>query len=364
MKNLRKLLPGANREPKLLVVFSNRQEDCDRLIRFLCRHVANSPVAEYPIHVYCLEKPYEGHRCARVVVDSDSRRLYKQAQDDLANAWVALSATSWNNVPRGTLLKLIPLTLPPFRGKVVNENGDIFDLKLGAITRHVVDRGKQWYFDHSANLRHKFEVKVIWPLRHVRAWLRRDARDKMVWGTAVTLGQMSWFVKRVGPFTYSMYERLPKGEANFNPGMIDPAFMGPPSPGITRIEYHDRDWDYAKIIRMVEASASRFMLFCPPDYLESFDDFLRLFDDPLTFAVSRQNGYREWRPIMIPVSPFRVAPAKRSLPCSRAIWIRCSRGPAKAAQAGDSQHHGIRRSVAQSLLARRSCRMAKLQRRS
>jgi len=129
MTNLRKLLPGGKREPKILVVFSNRQEDCDRLIRYMSRRVANSPATNFPIHVYCLEKPYEAPRCAHVVVDADPRRLWQRAQE-LANSWVALSATSWNNVGRGTRLKLIPLTIPPFRGIVGNENGDIFELRL------------------------------------------------------------------------------------------------------------------------------------------------------------------------------------------------------------------------------------------
>ena len=42
MKSLKKLLPGGKREPKVLVVFSNSQEDCDRLIRYMSRHVANA----------------------------------------------------------------------------------------------------------------------------------------------------------------------------------------------------------------------------------------------------------------------------------------------------------------------------------
>jgi glycosyltransferase involved in cell wall biosynthesis len=47
------------------------------------------------------------------------------------------------------------------------------------------------------------------------------------------------------------------------------------------------------------------VLFCPQDYMESFDEFVPLFDDRMTFAVTRQSGYREWRPIMVTLSPFR-----------------------------------------------------------
>src|ERR1035438_8342455 len=139
MRNLRKLLPGAKREPKVVVVFANRQEACDRLIR----HVRRRQAAEgttYPIYAYCLEQPHEAQRCARVVVDADPRRLYRQAQVELADVWVALSATTWNHVSRGTLIKLIPLTIPPFRGVVGNENGDFFPLGIFPTLRHMADR--------------------------------------------------------------------------------------------------------------------------------------------------------------------------------------------------------------------------------
>ena len=300
MKNFLKLLPGGKREPKVLVVFSNSQEDCDRLIRELSRRFATSPVA-YPIHVYSLEKPYEEPRCAHVVVDPDPRRLYRRAQQELSGVWVALSATSWNRRSGGALMKVIPLTLPPFRGIVGNENGDVFDLKFLPIARHLIDRARQWYVDTAANLAHGFELRIVWPLRHGRAWFRRKVRDKLVWGTAVALGKMAWFAKRIGPHTHSLFEKLPKG----SPAPIEVDSAIDPNDGITRIHYQDVDWERGKIARIVGESRSRFILFCPPGFVESFDDFLPLFEDPLTFAVTRQTGFREWRPIMVAVSPFR-----------------------------------------------------------
>ncbi len=309
MKNLSKLLPGGKREPKVVVVFSTAGVDCDRLIRHLCRRFAKTPVAAYPIHVYCLETPLEAPRCANVVVDRDSRRLYARAQEELAGVWVAFSATSWNNRRGGTLMKLIPLTMPPFRGIVGNENGDVFDLKLFPVTRHLIDRVRQWFHSNSADVAHWFELRVLWPARHSSAWFRRKVRDKLVWGTAVTLGRMAWFAKRAGPYTHAMYERLPKGKPA--PLQLDSA-RGPDA-GITRIDYQDLDWERAKIKRIVEESESKFVLFCRSDFVESFDDFLPLFEDPLTFAVTRQTGFREWRPIMIAVSPFRpLAPKEAS----------------------------------------------------
>jgi glycosyltransferase involved in cell wall biosynthesis len=311
MTKLRKLLPGAKREPKILVVFSNRKEDCDRLIRHLSRRVANSPVAAYPIHVYCLEKPFEEQRCAHVVVDPNPRSLYRRAQQELANSWVALSATSWNNLRYGTLLKLIPLTIPPFRGLVGNENGDIFELRLLPVALHMINRGRQRVHKVRADLAHWVELRVVWPTRHGRAWFRKKVKDKIVWGTAVALGKMAWFAERIVPFTRGMFSRLPKGEPS--PIAVDPSSLDPNlSPGITRIEYRDLEWRREEIAALIEASRSRFILFCPPDYVDPFDDFLPLFQDPLTFAVTRQRGYREWRPIMVTLSPFRILKPKEA----------------------------------------------------
>jgi glycosyltransferase involved in cell wall biosynthesis len=300
VKNLRKLLPGGKREPKILAVFSNRQEDCDRMIRHLCRATPSNNGAHYPIYVYCLEKPFEAQRCAHVVVDPDARRLYHRAQQELADSWVALSVTSWNNVKRGRLLKLIPLTLPPFRGLIGNENGDFFKLSLFPITRHLIDRFRQWWHETTADTRHGFELRIVWPARHLIAWFREKVKAKVLWGTAVALGQMRWFAKSVGPLTRSVFERLPKGE----PSLIDgSASFGS---GITRIEYIGRDWELADVKEILDKSASRFILFCPPDFTGAFDEFLPLFNDPKTFAATRQSGFREWRPIMVALSPFRV----------------------------------------------------------
>ena len=288
---------GQTSAPKILAVFSNAQQDCDRLIRHIIRRTAGTPMAAYPIHVYCLEKPYEAHRCAHVVVDPDPRRLYDRAQKELAYVWVALSATSWNRHPRATLMKLIPLTIAPFRGIVGNENGDVFDLKLFPIARHLTDRARQWCHDSWAGIGHWFELHVIWPLRHGRAFVRRELPNKVFWKTTVAMGRTPWFAKRIGPFTHNVYGRVPKGA----PAPIELGSTPGPDAGITRIEYRDVGWEQDRIVKIVEASESRFVLFCPPDYVEALEDFLPLFEDPLTFAVTRQTGFREWRPIMVAV---------------------------------------------------------------
>ncbi|HXA50057.1 MAG TPA: glycosyltransferase family 4 protein, partial [Candidatus Acidoferrum sp.] len=42
-------------------------------------------------------------------------------------------------------------------------------------------------------------------------------------------------------------------------------------------------------------------------------DLLPLFDDPATFAVSRQSSYRAWKPVLLPTAPFRtLQPGERT----------------------------------------------------
>jgi len=178
MNQFRKLLPGGKREPKVLVVFANRRDDCDRLIRHFSR-VASSPASAYPIHVYCLEKPFESQRCARVEVDPDPRRLARLAREQLSDCWVALSATAWNRDPKGASLKLLPLTLPPFRGIVINENGDVFQLRLFPVARHMVDRSRQWFHQATSGFRHWADLKIAWPARHGVSWMRRKVKVKL-----------------------------------------------------------------------------------------------------------------------------------------------------------------------------------------
>jgi glycosyltransferase involved in cell wall biosynthesis len=307
VKNLRKLLPGAKRDPKVVAVFSNRQADCDRLIRHVSRGLSNTPFADCPIYVYCTEQPYETRGCTHVVVDPDPDHLYARAQEELSEVWVALSATSWNGVRYTTNLKLIPLTIPPFRVVICNENGDFFALRAFAVIRHLIYRYGSWRLATFDDVAQFLNLRIVWPTRHAISWLHDKMDAILVWGTAVALAKLSWLAERIAPVTRQMYERLPKGQ----PAPLPPPVTNYPpveqaTSGITRIEYQGFDWLRHEICRLLRASESRFVLFCPSDYVDSLDDLLPLFDDPLTFAVSRQHGYREWREFLVALSPFRM----------------------------------------------------------
>jgi glycosyltransferase involved in cell wall biosynthesis len=321
LRFLKTLLRRSRSRPKILAVFSNCQLDCDRLILHLLRSTANSPAAAYPIHVYCLETPLEAHRCAYLAIDCDSRRLFQRARKELADVRVELSVTSWNHRPRGTLIKILPLTIPPFRGIIVNENGDLFYLNITSVTRHFINRSRQWITELAERIAQWLELKLVWPSRHLRVRALDMWTRKLAWGTAIALDQLTQFASQVQPFTYSAFRNLPPGV----PAPVDLDLTSVDDAGITRIEHEDNDWDRDTVARLAEDSQSRFLLFCHPGYIENLDDFLPLFADSRTFAVARQTGFREWRSIMLPLSPFRpLAPkeaARVAAPLGAALLV-------------------------------------------
>ena len=100
-----------------------------------------------------------------------------------------------------------------------------------------------------------------------------------------------------------------------------------------------------------------------PIIVESFDDFLPLFDDPLTFAVTPPD--RIPRMAAHHGRGIAVSTADAGGGFARGRTARSGRAgrPQKAIEIDDSQNAGFRRRMAESFLARGRCRVAQLQRR-
>src|SRR6185295_91222 len=52
-------------------------------------------------------------------------------------------------------------------------------------------------------------------------------------------------------------------------------------------------------------STARFILWHEGPDSTAVADLMPLFDDPRTFAVSRQSCFRAWQPLILPAAPFR-----------------------------------------------------------
>jgi glycosyltransferase involved in cell wall biosynthesis len=62
-------------------------------------------------------------------------------------------------------------------------------------------------------------------------------------------------------------------------------------------------WNGEELRRVAEASDARWIRWGAHAEIE---DLLPLFEDPRTFAVSRQRHYRGWKPMPVPLAPFRA----------------------------------------------------------
>src|SRR5581483_9558852 len=69
------------------------------------------------------------------------------------------------------------------------------------------------------------------------------------------------------------------------------------------LQYSGRRWDRREFDRQIRASDARYVLL--QQHGDDLRDLLPLFDDPRTFAVSRQPAYRLWHPGIFATAPFR-----------------------------------------------------------
>jgi glycosyltransferase involved in cell wall biosynthesis len=66
--------------------------------------------------------------------------------------------------------------------------------------------------------------------------------------------------------------------------------------------HREPEWDAEALRQAAEGTNARWILW---GHGEDFADMLPLFDDPRTFAVSRQRHFRGWKPMPVPMAPFR-----------------------------------------------------------
>ena len=67
------------------------------------------------------------------------------------------------------------------------------------------------------------------------------------------------------------------------------------------------------IALLARSGGARWLVWSKGSGPAAVDDLLPLFDDPATFAVSRQSDYRAWRPVLLPTAPFRtLQPGERT----------------------------------------------------
>jgi glycosyltransferase involved in cell wall biosynthesis len=178
-------------------------------------------------------------------------------------------------------VKLAPLLIPPFRGLLMNELADFFPATPGWIATHAARRlrdGAVWIWNRLRDVN-----RGVWLL--LFAWIAQ-------WSSPISRRA---FLKRHG--TDPLLEPIPSREipSRDREGAASPLVL----------HYSGRRWDRPKFDKQIRASDARYVLLQQDDCKDELRDLLPLFDDPRTFAVSRQSAYRLWHPMIFATAPFR-----------------------------------------------------------
>jgi glycosyltransferase involved in cell wall biosynthesis len=200
---------------------------------------------------------------------------------------IALTVVAWTGDRGRWLHKLGPLAIPRFRTLVMNEHGDFFNATPANVGRHATRRARDVL--HSAAYRaiDIGESALLWIAAHGFPGLAR-----------------SIFRRRAAA------------------GYPQPLEIAPSGEGVLTVRYSRRSWRHAEVEREVSASIARYALF-----LEDGAEWLDppLFDDPSTFAISRQQDYRDFNEGLFARAPFRqLQPDERArvlAPVSDAILV-------------------------------------------
>ncbi|MBI1790698.1 MAG: glycosyltransferase family 4 protein [Acidobacteria bacterium] len=178
---------------------------------------------------------------------------------------MALAVAVWTGESGAWPLKLAPFSIPPFRALFMNEHGDFFAGTPDAVARHAGRRLR----DGAHSARNRFHDL---------------ARGASLWLFALAAQRFA-FLSRAAR----------------------------------------RHWRWNELAPTVEASSCRWILFLEGDAETPVGDMLPLFDDPRTFAVSRQIDYRDWNLGLFARAPFRpLQPGEASqtlAPLSTAILV-------------------------------------------
>ncbi len=278
-KGLRGLLHWLGKgERKVAAVFGWVPQECHAAVLHLRR---GAP--EIPVWLFSTTEPLPETTalCERVYANRRSTVLFTQAQIALWPVWVAIALAPWTGGRGPWLVKLAPFLLPPFRILILNASGGFFAGTPPNILLHLRRR-----------------------LRDVAlsGWNRiKDVTSSLSLLLATAVLRWCGYPDRKLFLRLHGDEPLP---------VTLPADTGS---GMVRFRHDETLWDTAEVWRLVSSSETRWVLFQPDGPDACVDDLLPLFEDQRTFAVSRQEYYRECRTLLFGMAPFRaLQPAEAS----------------------------------------------------
>lgn len=270
MNPVKKLLLAVGKsDRKVVAVFAATNSAANRSVQHLRAGL------DLPIWLFTLEAPAPevAAICERVVIASSSAALWLRAQRELWPYWTALSVVEWTGNRGNWFLKTAPFSIPPFRALILNESGDFFSGSPAGVIHHARRRA-------------------------------REARKSTVnRGIDIARGAglfcFAFVAQWYSPLSRYAFHKLRQEEPL--------AIAIQPSTGnaIARFEYNNREWNHQALSSLVAQTDARWILFERSGDREPIDDLLSAFDNPDTFAVTRQPGVRGWRKLLFPTAPYR-----------------------------------------------------------
>ncbi len=271
MSRLREYLALTGKGARLVsAVFGVSADRCAAAVRHLRRGAPDAPV-----WLFCASEPdpETAALCERVVVSADAPALLIEAQKQLWPYWVGLTVSTWTGEPGYWPLKLAPFLIPPFRTLFMNEQEDYFAGTPRAVLAHMNRRlrdGSISVWNRAKDINRGVWLWIFAVIAQNFAWLSR-------WGFRKWHGH--------APLALS----APAGEGS----------------DIAVFRYYGRIWKYDELVRLIETSPARYILFQMTKSGSDVNALLPLFSDERTFAVSRQVDYRDWKQWIFTMAAFR-----------------------------------------------------------
>ena len=287
---------------KIAAVFALTAASGEAAVRHLR---AGAP--EVPVWLFCAEPvpPAVASLCEQVYVRRGSLALSLEGHRKLWPHWVALGVATWTGAHGKWALKWAPFWIPPFRTLVLNENGDFFRGSPAGILRHAARRLRDLF--HSGWHTAKDFAYGYWRLVSYHIWLSGPVtrvKDKVAglvllaatFGLRLLAAVLGWC-----GYPYQTWFHRRHGHQALRP-VVEPGARD----GIARFTRPAGVWDRRRFEAFAGDHRSRWILWEEEGKQDRVEDWLSLFDDPRTFAVSRQENFRAWKLLLFPTAPFRT----------------------------------------------------------
>lgn len=297
--------------PRVAVVFGVDAEASHRAVTHLR---AGAPGVPIWLFTTVAAFPETEALCEQVIRNPNALALVACAQARLRKRWVAISIGTWVSGRTSSggrwALKAAPFLTPPFRVLILNRDGGFFNATPRKIALHCIRSWRDsleaaWAVAREAM--HDARVRAEWTALHAREALRRasvkrrDLSHGLARLAAATGLRALSTLARWTANSHRMWFRTLHGD---RPLLLDARISH--GAGVLHFVQNGVTWDAEALENALRASDARWLLWQDAGSADDLEDAEILFEDARTFAVSRQNYFRGWKPFLLATAPFRA----------------------------------------------------------